>query len=45
MNFTGRPRLLARVAGVCYLTIVASAVFAHTYIYCVPPMPGVRPPT
>jgi hypothetical protein len=32
MNFTERPRLLARVAGVFYLIIIVSAVFAYIYV-------------
>ena len=31
MNFTERPRLLARVAGVFYMVIVVTAVFAYQY--------------
>jgi hypothetical protein len=32
MNLTARPRLLARVAGVFYLIIIASAVFAYVVV-------------
>ena len=32
MNFTEHPRLLARVAGVFYLIITASALFAYMYV-------------
>jgi hypothetical protein len=32
MNFTEQPRLLARVAGVFYLLIIVSAVFAYQYV-------------
>lgn len=32
MNFTDHPRLRARVAGVLYLIITASALFAYMYV-------------
>ena len=32
MNFTEHPRLLARLAGVFYLIITASALFAYMYV-------------